>query len=74
RHFVPQKPRLTGCFGSLQSKKSPDRRFLEVLRAKRNKLLGSEFIVPFNQAITGPVKGVWRLCAVFAIVNPRDVA
>jgi hypothetical protein len=28
-----------GCFGSLQSKKSPNQRFLDVLCAKRNKLL-----------------------------------
>jgi hypothetical protein len=28
-----------GCFWSLQGKKSPDRRFLGVLCAKRNKLL-----------------------------------
>ncbi|MDR2049142.1 MAG: hypothetical protein LBP69_06780, partial [Treponema sp.] len=31
---------LWGCFGSLQGKKSPCGRFLEVLCAKRNKLLG----------------------------------
>jgi hypothetical protein len=43
RHFVPQKPRFTGsCEASvrrgLQGKESPNRRFLEVLCAKRNKL------------------------------------
>jgi hypothetical protein len=29
-----------GCFGSLQGKKSPNRRFLGLLSAKRNKLTG----------------------------------
>jgi hypothetical protein len=33
---------IAGSFLSLQSKKSPDRRFLEVLYAKRNKLLGTD--------------------------------
>jgi hypothetical protein len=43
RHFVPQKPRFMGCFGSLQGKKSPNRRFFGVLRARRNKLLALAF-------------------------------
>jgi hypothetical protein len=38
RRFVPQKPRLTGCFGSLQGKKIAYRRFLAVLCAKRSKV------------------------------------
>jgi hypothetical protein len=36
---MPQKPRFTGCFRSLQGKKSPELRFFEGIRAKRNKLL-----------------------------------
>jgi hypothetical protein len=36
-----QKPRFMGCFGSLQGKKVPKWHFFEILRAKRNKLLGS---------------------------------
>jgi hypothetical protein len=39
RRFVPQKPRFMGCFGGLQGKKPPERRFVEVLCAKRDKLL-----------------------------------
>jgi hypothetical protein len=39
RHFVPQKSRLSGSLCSLRGKKSPVRRFFEVSRAKRNKLL-----------------------------------
>jgi hypothetical protein len=35
-----KNPRLSGCFRSFQGKKSPDRRFFGVLRAKRNKLPG----------------------------------
>jgi hypothetical protein len=34
-----QKPRLSGCFDSLQGKKSTFSRFSEILCAKRNKLL-----------------------------------
>jgi hypothetical protein len=41
---APQKSRLTGVLRSLQGKKAPVRRFLEVLRAKRNKLLAAEKI------------------------------
>jgi NAD(P)H-hydrate epimerase len=35
-----KNPRLSGCLRSLQSKKSTESRFLKVLRAKHNKLLG----------------------------------
>jgi Uma2 family endonuclease len=41
RHFVSQKSRLSGSLRRLQGKKSPDRQFFRVLRAKRNKLLGA---------------------------------
>jgi hypothetical protein len=38
---VTQKSRLSGSLRSLQGKKSPDRRFFEILCAKRDKLLGA---------------------------------
>jgi creatinine amidohydrolase len=36
----------------LQGKKSPDRRFFEVLCAKRNKLLGERILIPVSEART----------------------
>jgi hypothetical protein len=68
RHFVPQKPRLTGCFGSLQSKKSPCRRFLEVLRAKRNKLVKTAA----GSMVTGPVCGCGALRVPYNSLRGKD--
>ena len=56
----PKNPDYRGCLGSLRGKKSPIRRFLEVLCAKRNKLLGRSFRMVFDFVLNhGSVKSAW---------------
>jgi hypothetical protein len=44
-----KNPDYRGCFRSLQGKKSPDRRFLKGLYAKRNKLLAHSSQMVLNE-------------------------
>ncbi|MDR2446498.1 MAG: hypothetical protein LBD58_04285 [Treponema sp.] len=70
RRFAPQKPRLLGfCellvrWQFLHGKKSPLSRFLEILCAKRDKLLGAESVVtndiPANVVAFGVPRRVVR--------------
>jgi hypothetical protein len=54
RYQQRKNPDYRGCFGCLLVKKSPDRRFFGVLRAKRDKLLGGNQL---KSTKDNPMKG-----------------
>jgi hypothetical protein len=76
RHFVPQKPRLMGSLRSLQGKKSPVRRFLGVLSAKRNKLLGHSAMLHPHAIAPAQFASPWSLLrkTLIRVVKPSHTA